>query len=107
MCLQSEMTSGPAHHRWKGGKRINQYGYVQFTAGEFRFKLEHRVVVETLSGPLALNRKLRDDEEVHHIDFRRSHNCPINLLLLDKVIHDAISGKHGFWMAQNKRRKKK
>jgi hypothetical protein len=31
---------------------------------------------------------------VEHVDHRRTHNCPANLLLLDKRIHDAISSAH-------------
>jgi hypothetical protein len=81
---------GPANGHWKGGKTVTKKGYIRITHGLHIWKYEHRVVVENLPGPCALNRPLRSDEEVHHIDFNRGHNCPGNLLLLDEALHHGI-----------------
>lgn len=90
----SRFRPGTENPAWKGGRTLTKKGYVRITAGVHRHKLEHRVVIETLPGPLALNRPLREGEEVHHIDFKRDHNCPENLLLLDEAIHDYFSIRH-------------
>lgn len=81
---------GTQHPRYKNGKTITRKGYVRITAGPDRGKYEHRAVIEGLLG-----RPLRWDEEVHHQDFHRAHNCPENLILMDKVIHDFFSAEHG------------
>lgn len=73
---------GSLHPRWKHGRVLTAKGYVRITAGSDRNRYEHRVILERLLG-----RPLRLNEEVHHIDFKRSHNCPDNLLLLDEVFH--------------------
>ena len=82
--------SGPDNPRWKGGKQITAKGYVRITAGEDRFKFEHRVISEKiLGGPLP------EGMEVHHMDGRKDHNCvgnwetghPGNLLLIDARLH--------------------
>ena len=37
---------------------------------------------------------------VHHIDGRRDHNCPSNLLLMDACMHDSAQGRRLYsWMA--------
>jgi len=49
--------------------------------------------------------------DVHHIDHKTKHNCPSNLLLLDRPIHNALAIEHrrknqkrnysGRWLAKN------
>lgn len=46
---------------------------------------EHIVVIEKKIG-----RRLRDDEEVHHLDLDRSNNDPTNLIVLEKSQHRTL-----------------
>ncbi|SRR5712692_6152286 len=98
--------SGPAHPRWKGGKYTRPDGYVEITAGPDRGKYEHRAVVEKLlGGPLP------EGYEVGHNDFRRGHNCPSNLILMQECFNHPPNwkpsprsgGRH--WRKGVKRRK--
>ena len=70
---------GPARRQWKGGRLVNDEGYVKIRIGEpggRRYEFEHRVVMEqVLSRPLAPN------EQVHHINGVKDDNRPANLEL--------------------------
>jgi hypothetical protein len=72
------------------GKHIHTKGYVRFSAGPHRDRLEHRVVVEQLDqeGPCRLR---LDVYEVHHLDFNRAHNCPGNLLVCPPCINESMA----------------
>lgn len=100
--------TGDQHPRFSGGKRITEKGYVRFTSGRNMGMREHRVVIEELmladrlreittafaDAVIATVRnppRLRPDQDVHHMDWQRAHNCPQNLLVLDEAIHHAIS----------------
>lgn len=92
---------GEKHPKWKGGKRIiksgRNKGYVEITAGKWRNKKEHWVVMwELLQEPVSymLNVGMLEsgEYEVHHVDFNRRHNCPGNLLFLQACIHRSFSG---------------
>jgi len=50
----------------------------------FTDKWEHRAVAEKV-----LKRKLRSNEEVHHMNGRRDHNEPSNLCVMKKDLHSA------------------
>lgn len=76
---------GPKHPRWKGGKRLEN-GYVRFTAGPLRGKFEHRVVAAA-AWQETHGMGLPEGYEVHHLDFRRDHNCRSNLLILGPGLH--------------------
>jgi hypothetical protein len=81
--------SGNKHPLWKGGKCKHTKGYIQFSAGELRNQLEHIVIAkEAWGNRIPWNRNF----EVHHIDWKRDHNCRCNLLILHKEIHHGISG---------------
>ena len=99
---------GAKNIKWKNGTTITKKGYVRITAGEHRDKLEHRVVVENLmlTDP-RFNRELAPDEEVHHLDWNRAHNCPQNLLMFQEVIHDAIASDNIENHVNKKRRRKR
>lgn len=95
-------TRGPEHHNWKGGKYRTAKGYVQIRHGEYRGKLEHWAVMhQALKDPIGLTLSVEmlesGEYEVHHVDFVRHHNDLGNLLLLQDVIHHAISGFRKGW----------
>jgi len=52
------------------------------TGGMVGYVYEHRVIAEKI-----MDRSLRNDEEVHHLDNVRSNNSPKNLLILESKQH--------------------
>lgn len=77
---------GKRHHSWKGGRRLNLQGYIQYRLlpghpfelmkNATGYVLEHRLVMAE-----ALERPLRSDETVHHIDGDKTNNHLSNLQL--------------------------
>lgn len=88
---------------FKRGYTVNEKGYQRIKAGPDRDKYVHRKVMEVMLAATdtqtlaalgiaaAAPAKIPEGFTVEHLDHRRQHNCPENLLLLDKRIHDAIS----------------
>lgn len=74
-------------HFWKGGKQRNTSGYILVT-NDGKQQYEHRVVVEKYLG-----RKLRRDEEVHHINEDKKDNRIENLQVLLKKEHISLHAK--------------
>lgn len=71
----------------KGYKRLNHKPY--------RGMYEHRVVMAKLCSEFCVY-PLEGDGlpagfHVHHVDYDGMHNCPGNLLLLDRRIHDYLN----------------
>ncbi len=72
--------------------RLHAKGYLQFTRrGVLRGVLVHRHVMAQLCRvfcfyPLAED-GLPTGFDIHHIDWNKQHNCPHNLLLMDKALH--------------------
>ena len=62
---------------WKGGKSIDDKGYVRLAIGKKNWRYEHRLVMENHIG-----RALRKEEHVHHINGDKTNNSISNLLLL-------------------------
>lgn len=96
MKTRTSFRSGKRHPRWSGGKCLNSEGYIRFSAGEHRHKLEHVVVIEKLlEAPISYmfppGSRIPKGLTIHHCDHNRTHNCIGNLMLLGKLIHDAIS----------------
>lgn len=69
------------------GGNITSQGYKAIKIGK-KYVLEHRLVVEEHIG-----RKLKRDEDVHHIDFNKLNNDISNLLLLKKDEHTRLHHK--------------
>ena len=74
---------GKGHPYWKGGKRIDERGYIRVWIGSNKWKYEHRLVMEKYLG-----RYLRPKEIVHHIDENVANNSLNNLMLFpNNVAH--------------------
>lgn len=77
---------GPHHPRWNGGRFVTHYGYIKVTLpyGHLYREMadvnggvyEHRLVMA-----MHLERPLRQDETVHHVDGDKSNNAITNLQL--------------------------
>jgi len=80
------------------GTRIHAKGYVQIIRrGPWRGWLEHRKVMLEMCRQMCyypIDGDLPPGFTVDHLDHNRSHNCPENLMLLDKRIHDHLSAVH-------------
>jgi HNH endonuclease len=69
-----QFCSFPCARRTKGGRIVSAEGYVKVLTDGGRYRLEHRLVMET-----TLGRPLLRSEEVHHINGIKSDNRPENL----------------------------
>lgn len=77
------------------GVHVSMKGYLRYSSAPHRHKYVHRVLMSEMCREFCFY-ELGDDGlpygfTVEHIDHNRQHNCTGNLLLLEKVIHDAIS----------------
>lgn len=100
MALETkERMKAAARARWDAvgfvGTRIDDQGYVRFTAGEHEGRQFHVVLMEA-----RLGRRLLPDENVHHIDDDKTNNSEDNLALVTKSGHarlhrhqERLSGK--------------
>jgi len=95
----SRSGNAPQGRNGRSGHTTTAKGYVRLTAGPNRHRYEHRVVMCVslqIFCPEWLKARLNGDGlpagfHVHHIDQRRAHNCPQNLMLLDAAIHDYLT----------------
>lgn len=80
--------AGERNGAWKGGKRIDEAGYVQIRMPEHPdanngYVPEHRLVAERVLG-----RRLKPEEVVHHKDDDKQNNAPTNLVVYpDNATH--------------------
>jgi len=72
---------GCSNSNWKGGKILTESGYIRFTAGVFRGRLEHRVVAKVFD----------ESYVVHHRDGFPWHNVISNLKVYKTKTHNALS----------------
>lgn len=91
---------GCGHPRWKGGRNLTQFGYVEVWVsqddpyfcmtrshtGAGGYVYEHRLLIAK-----ELGRPLRCTESVHHINGVRNDNRLENLQLMHKAYTDGIS----------------
>ena len=78
---------GHRSYNWKGGKKIDHYGYVyiwkpEHPKNQSGYVAEHRLIMEKL-----LNRFLNSYELIHHIDHNKQNNLPENLILINRSKH--------------------
>jgi hypothetical protein len=74
---------------WKGGRSVASNGYVLIRVGTEHhladvrgYAYEHRLVAEE-----KLGRRLRTDEEVHHVDGKQTNNAPENIEVVTRAEH--------------------
>jgi hypothetical protein len=78
------MNKGAKNPMWKGGiKRSGKYIYLTIANGIYIG--EHRYLMEKFLG-----RKLKSDEVVHHINYRRDDNRIENLVVMSKTAHSTF-----------------
>jgi len=75
---------GEESHKWKGGKKLTEEGYYEIyepehprslkQGGQSAYVREHILIAEE-----CLGRFLTSEEVVHHIDFDKTNNNPLNL----------------------------
>jgi hypothetical protein len=82
-CYRKEVAANINHDKcgeeapnWRGGRRVDKDGYVRVLVGKKKYRLEHKIVMETLLG-----RPILPKETVHHKNGIRTDNRPENLEL--------------------------
>ena len=86
-----ELANNPS---WKGGRRIDDKGYVRISIGNRKWVYEHRMVVAKDIG-----RELEKQEQIHHLDGDKTKNNISNLVLVKNVsLHIKLfHGKNKPW----------
>jgi len=106
--MRSTGVSGEKNGSWKGGRRIDDNGYVWIRrpdhpyAAAHGYVQEHRLVAEQVLG-----RYLSPEEVVHHEDDNRQNNQPSNLVVYpDNATHmrETRKGKRPNWSKDGYRR---
>ena len=83
---------------WKGGKRVNEHGYIEIYMPDYPkakpngYVYEHIYIAEQMLGrPLKSNSRGDEmTEVVHHINGIKSDNSPENLLVLESREHHKL-----------------
>ena len=71
---------GPGHPEWRGGRKLDKYGYIEIWAPLHpRASCTGYVGEHTLVMELHLNRPLLPKEVIHHLDNCPYHNWPENM----------------------------
>ena len=90
-CRQRHRT-GERAPNWRGGRRLNRYGYVVVALPNGGWMYEHRLVMAQ-----HLDRRLKSTEHVHHKNRRRDDNRIENLELVGYREHPKLHAKAGDW----------
>ena len=94
------------HPRWRSGKGNHSSGYKTIWIGKHKYALEHRHIME-----LSLKRKLKQDEDVHHLNGIKTDNRIKNLKVMSKSEHhyfhasDDYKNNKGYIWEKNHRTK--
>ena len=86
---QEENKQGSNNHKWKGGRNVTPFGYIEIMSPNHPNKnyrgyvMEHRLVMEKKIG-----RYLTKDEIVHHLNGIKDDNRPENLSIVNKNSHE-------------------
>lgn len=83
-CKFKHQNIGRQNGNWKGGS-FSVGGYVAVSVGKSNRKYEHQEVAAR-----ALNRPLRADEVVHHINGNKQDNRNVNLLICSRGYHHSL-----------------
>lgn len=84
--------------KWRGGKRISNYGYVEiYKPNHHRARTTGYVFEHILVAEEKLGRKLQTGEVVHHINEVKTDNRPENLVVMSNEEHTRMhsTGKKG------------
>ena len=76
---------------WRGGKRIDNYGYIQIYIGNNKYITEHRLNMEKFIG-----RNLKKTEHIHHLNGNKLDNRIRNLIVITNSDHNKIHFPHGW-----------
>lgn len=88
-----EKITGCKNHNWKGGRSVDQWGYVQILVAPearkgHRYRAEHILVWEAANGPLP------DGFIVHHKNHIKDDNRLENLEAMSRSAHNQAHGEH-------------
>ncbi len=86
-CIAAGVAARQAKAR---GTRINQKGYVEYTTGPEKGRLEHSVVVERALGRPLLPRPF---EEIHHANGIKTDNRIENLIVMTREEHARLHAR--------------
>lgn len=85
----------------KNGSQITLDGYIRITAGPWRNRMLHRIIADIKWRECHFDVKLGvpvrgfpmpKNLHVHHMDFKKTHCCAENLIIMDEALHLGCNG---------------